>query len=344
MVYGSEIADILRQMGGVLAITTYQAGKVIFIGSDDGQTLFQIPMNFRKPMGIAILDQKMAIATLDEIHLFNGSTTLAETFPESPGVFDRLYLPRATYYCGETDLHDLGFGNGGLWAVNTRFSCLSTFDIESSFTPRWKPPFITALKPQDRCHLNGLAMIDKVPAYVTALSQSDTPEGWRNEITKSGVLMQVPSGEIILEGLPMPHSPRIIHGELYLLLSASGEIIKVNPENKSYEVVLKTNAFIRGMAQYNNYLFVGMSKVRKSSLTFNELPVAEMSDSAGVLVVDTNNWTIAGEIRYESTVEEIYDVQLIHGTIRPGLIPVNDARHKSAIVTKEVSFWKKSTK
>jgi len=342
--YHPGVAEILRHLNCVVAITTYQASKVIFIGSDDGKTLLQVPVSFRKPMGIALLDNKMAIATLDEIHIFGGSAALAESFPESPGVFDRLYLPRATYYCGETDLHDLGFGNGGLWAVNTRFSCLSTFDIESSFTPRWKPPFITAIKPQDRCHLNGVAMVDKIPAYVTALSQTDTAEGWRKEITKSGVLMRVPSGEIILEGLPMPHSPRIIDGELYLLLSATGEIIRVDPDNKRYDVLFKANAFVRGMAYHANYLFVGMSQARKSSKTFNELPVSEMSDSAGVLVIDMTNWTLAGEIRYQSTVEEIYDVQVIPGTSRPGLIPVNDERHKSAIVTKEASFWKKSTK
>ena len=48
-----------------------------------------------------------------------------------------------------------------LWFVNTRFSCLCTLDSVHSFVPRWRPPFITALAPEDRCHLNGLAMAQR---------------------------------------------------------------------------------------------------------------------------------------------------------------------------------------
>ncbi|MBC8147483.1 MAG: TIGR03032 family protein [Bacteroidetes bacterium] len=339
--YDKEIAKIFKELNCVIAITTYQAGKVIFIGSENGEKLFQIPISFKKPMGIALLEDKMAIATLDEIQIYSASKALAELYPDNPGTYDKLYLPRATYYSGETDLHDLGFGNGGLWAVNTRFSCISTYDINYSFTPRWKPPFITEHKPQDRCHLNGMAMIDKTPAYVTALSKTDSPEGWREDITKSGVLMKVPSGEIILDNLPMPHSPRIIDGSLYLLLSASGELVKVDVENKTYEVIIKIDGFIRGLAQHDNYLFIGLSMVRKTSKTFSKLPVSEMADYAGIVVYDLKNNRKVGEIKYNTTVEEIYDVQVLPNTTKPGLIPASNEKHKSAVTTKNISFWKK---
>ena len=241
-------------------------------------------------------------------------------------------------------MHDVGFGKGGLWAVNTRFSCIATFDINNSFTPRWKPTFITELKPQDRCHLNGMAMVDQKPAYVSALSQTNTPAGWREDITNSGVLMTVPNGEMILENLPMPHSPRIIDGKLYLLLSASGELVRVDVENKSYETVVKVNGFIRGMAAHKNYVFIGLSKVRKSSKTFGKLPVSEMADHAGVLVYDLLNNEKIGMIKYNSTVEEIYDVQILPDTAKPGLISVSDERHSSAIVIDEKVFVNKTKK
>jgi len=290
------------------------------------------------------MDNKMAIATLDEIQIYTASKALAELFPDKPGEYDNLYLPRAKYYCGETDLHDLGFGNGGLWAVNTRFSCISTYDINYSFTPRWKPPFITELKPQDRCHLNGMALINKKPAFATALSKTNSPEGWRKDITNTGILMKVPGGDTILENLPMPHSPRIINNNLYLLLSATGEVIKVDIENKNYSVITKIDGFIRGMAEYKNYLFIGLSKVRKTSKTFSKLPVSNMADNAGIFVIDLKTNKKIGEIKYQTTVEEIYDIQIIPNTSKPGLIPDNDERHKSAVTTKNIAFWKNKNK
>ncbi|MCD4791704.1 MAG: TIGR03032 family protein [Bacteroidales bacterium] len=340
--YDRSVAQVLTEIKSVIAISTYQASKVIFIGAENDTSLFQIPITFKKPMGIALSDNKMAVATLDEIQIFSDSKILAKKFPYNTEIFDSLYLPRATYYCGLTDLHDLSFGKGGLWAVNTRFSCISSFDINYSFIPRWKPSFITELAPQDRCHLNGMAMIDKTPAFVTALSKTNTAEGWRDNITKDGVLIKVPSGEIILDNLAMPHSPRIINDELYLLLSARGEVIRCDVKNKKYEVLTKISGFIRGMAFYKNYLFVGLSKVRKTSKTFSKLPVSEMANYAGIVVIDLLTNKIIGEITYQTTVEEIYDVQILTNTLKPGLISPDDERHKLAVTTKNISFWKKN--
>ena len=86
-----------------------------------------------------------------------------------------------------------------LWFVNTRFSCLCTFDRSASFTPRWRPPFVTALEPTDRCHLNGLGMVDGRPRYVTALGQTDSPGGWRPEKARGGIVMDVESGEVLAQ-------------------------------------------------------------------------------------------------------------------------------------------------
>lgn len=340
--YSSGIPALLDQLDLVIAISTYQAGKVIFLGpSQNGDCVRQTPVSFKKPMGIALSDNKLAVATLDNIQIFSDSQLLAQNFPYSDDHFDALYLPRATYYSGETDLHDLHFGKGGLWAVNTKFSCISTFDVNYSFRSRWKPPFISKLLPQDRCHLNGMATKDKTPVYATALGMTDTAEGWREHITTGGVLMSVPDGEIILENLPMPHSPRLIGDDLYLLLSASGEIIRYNPQEKGYDTIIQTDAFIRGLAHYDHYLFVGLSKVRQSSKTFNKLPVAKMANHAGILIIDLHTRQKVGEIIYHNTVEEIYDVQVLPGVRFPGLITAEDERHKKAVSLKNNAFWKK---
>jgi uncharacterized protein (TIGR03032 family) len=59
--------------------------------------------------------------------------------------------------------------------VNTLFSCLATVDEQVSFRPVWQPRFVTALRPEDRCHLNGLAMQEGRPRFVTAAGMTDAP-------------------------------------------------------------------------------------------------------------------------------------------------------------------------
>jgi hypothetical protein len=57
---------------------------------------------------------------------------------------------------GDIDAHELAIdGKDEIIFVNTKYSCLATLDVVHSFKPVWKPPFISNLAPEDRCHLNG---------------------------------------------------------------------------------------------------------------------------------------------------------------------------------------------
>lgn len=338
--YNPELAKIISELNVVLAISTYQASRLIFITANRNK-IHQIPVPFKKPMGVAIKEGNLAVATLKDIQIYSGSKTLAKKYPKNPDMYDVMFVPRATYYCGETDLHDLEFGKNNLWAVNTLFSCLSTFDINHSFTPRWKPNFISTVIPEDRCHLNGMAMKDGMPAYVTALGQGDKKESWRENITEGGVLMNIPKGDILMDKLPMPHSPRIIGDDIYCLLSATGEIIKINQQEYSYQVVDSTQCFVRGLAVYDDYLFVATSKIRTSSKLFRQLPVADTAKSAGLLVYKISTGQQIGEIKYLSTVDEIYDVKVLPDIKRPGLLNIYNEMHEQAIVTPSVSVWRK---
>ena len=83
--------------------------------------------------------------------------------------YDRLYVPQVGYITGDVDIHDMAVDRHGLLVfVNTLFACLATVSETHSFQPLWKPPFISKLAAEDRCHLNGLAMRDGSPAFVTA--------------------------------------------------------------------------------------------------------------------------------------------------------------------------------
>lgn len=203
-----EFPELLDQLDCSLVISTYQAGKVIVISSD-GDKLTQLPRNFVSPMGIAVEGDRMAVATQDEIILLANESRLATIYPSKTGVYDALYFLRSTHYCGRMAVHDIAYGNEGLVGVNTAFSCLFRLSDTHNFEPIWRPPFITAIASEDRCHLNGMAMVDGKPKYVTALGTTDTAGGWRDDKLTGGILMDVESNEVLLEGLAMPHSPRV---------------------------------------------------------------------------------------------------------------------------------------
>jgi len=337
--YSPNFPELLWQLNCTLVLSTYQAGKLIFVSASSPEKLIQLPRNFHKPMGVAMRGHQLAIAGMDTVTVFANSPELAKTHPKRPKTYDALFAPRATYYTGRIDLHDLDWGTEGLWAVNTAFSCLSLIDDTYSFIPKWKPSFISKFSPEDRCHLNGMAMLNGKPEYVSALGKSDVKQGWRERKAKGGILMHVPSGEILLENLPMPHSPRMCKGKLLMLLSATGELVEVDPKKGSYEVIRPLSGFVRGMAVHGDYLFVGLSKIRKTSSSFRDLPIASKSLFSGVVAIYIPHGSIAGFIRYETSVEELYDVQVLPNMRRPGILSIEKNEHLSTLMTPNQTYW-----
>lgn len=343
--YSSQIPELLQQLNCTIAVSTYQANKLVMISAKDENSLVQLPREFSKPMGIAenkATDQ-LALACRDEIVVFSNSKQLAFHYPRSPQKYDALYMPRTTYHTGPLDIHDLCFGNDGkLYAVNTLFSCIVNIDDQFNFTPYWKPKFIDKLVSEDRCHLNGLALKDGVPKYATAFNQGNTHQSWREHVTKTGVVFDIETSEVIAEGLAMPHSPRWFNNDLYVLLSATGELVRIDVNTGKYDVVVKLNGFVRGMDLYKDYLFIGLSKLRKNSSTFGKLPFAEQANEAGIMVVHLPTGSIAGNISYLSSLDEIYDIHILGDKIRPNILNTNRPDHKLGLMIPDATYWAKT--
>jgi uncharacterized protein (TIGR03032 family) len=332
------LAELLAELGCSLVLSTYQAGKVV-IFSAGPHGLVQLPRNFNKPMGLAVEGQRMAIATRDEVVVLANAAALAESYAAGGDSYDSLFVPRATYFCGELDLHDLAWHNQTLWAVNTRFSCLCQIDDRWSFVPHWQPAFVSALTPDDRCHLNGLALVDGVPLYVTALGATDTPKGWRAHKLDGGVLVHVPSGEIVAGGLRMPHSPRTYAGRLYLLNSAAGELATLDPATGKAETIARLPGFARGLARYGDYLFVGMSKLRPGRSLGGSTPLAQHELACGWAAVHMPSGRVVGSLQYLNSCQEIYDIQVLPGLRRPGILGIDQPLYRSALSTPDQGFW-----
>lgn len=339
--YSAHVPESLIKLNCSLAISTYQAGKVIFLSPKNDEQLIQLPRTFKKPMGIAMLEQpdKMAVACKDEVIVFANSKELATTYPKKKNTYDALYMPRATYHIGQLDIHDLSWGEKGLYAVNTLFSSIISINDNYNFTPYWTPPFITGMKSEDKCHLNGMVMMNGKPKYATAFNQGNSMQSWREGVTTDGVLMDIETNEIVAEKLRMPHSPRMFDGELYLLFSATGEIVKVDPKKGSYEIVTRLNGFVRGMAFYKDFLFVGLSKLRQNSSTFAKLEIAKKALYAGIAIIHLPTGSFYGEIKYQASVDEIYDIQVLPGKIRPNIFNTIQPEYKTGLSIPGSTYW-----
>lgn len=330
----------LRQLNGSLAATTYQAGKLGLWGWR-GSQLSLLMRQFTKPMGLAVGPGKLALATRHEITLFADAPLLArDLLPDQPGRYDALYLPRATYHTGDLNVHDLAFGADGLWFVNSRFSCLSVLSKDFCFVPRWQPPFISELVPEDRCHLNGLAIVDGQPGYVTALGETDSVGGWREKKATGGVLINVKSGDVVLRGLAMPHSPRWHQGRLWLLNSGAGELLCFDPQQESAGVVCTLPAYLRGLCLIGEFAVVGMCQVREKHI-FGGLPVQEHFKNllSGLALVHLPTGNLLGTFEFTAGCTEIYDVQFLPGVRNVNVLNLTDDAMRQAFPAPDFSYW-----
>ncbi len=302
-----------------LAFTTYQAGKLFLIGLNPKGRLSVFERTFNRCMGLAGDGQTLWMSTLYQLWRLENALAPGET---AEG-YDRFYIPRTAYTTGDLDIHDIGLGKDGKPVfIATLFGCVATLSETHSIRPLWKPPFISRLAAEDRCHLNGLAMADGVPRYASAVSKSDVADGWREKRRDGGVVMDLRTNEVVLGGLSMPHSPRLAGGQLYLADSGTGRFGRVDVTKGAFEEIAFCPGYIRGMTIHKNFAIVGMSRPRHNK-TFSglalddELKRREVEPRCGLMVIDLRSGDIVHWLRLEGVVEELYDVVVLPGVVRP---------------------------
>ncbi|MFY9821499.1 MAG: TIGR03032 family protein [Thermoanaerobaculia bacterium] len=335
-VFTSSLPAVLRQLGSSLLVSTYQSGRVIVVRAE-GEALNTHFRSFPSPMGLALGPRYLAIGTARHVWEYRNVGAAARQLKPA-GKHDACFLPRACHVTGDIRIHDMAFAGDELWVVNTRFSCLCGLDRDHSFVPRWRPPFVSGLAPEDRCHLNGLAVVGGRPAYVTALGVSDTPEGWRPDKAHGGVLLDVASGEVVAGRLSMPHSPRWHDGRLWVLESGKGEVGVVDLAAGRVETVAQLPGFTRGLAFAGPFAFVGLSQVRESVFAGIPLGARLKERVSGVWMIDLRSGTTAGLLRFEDAVQEIFDVALLPGLRFPELMEPDDELIASTYVVPDAAL------
>lgn len=316
--HSRDFVALLAQHRVSLLVSTYQAGKLVVVGTQSGALALSFH-NFERTMGLAVKPGWIAVGTLNQIWFLRSAPDIAPRLPPA-GSHDACFLARSSHLTGEIQGHELAWAGDDLWIVNTLFSCLCTLHSDYSFVPRWQPPFISKLAAEDRCHLNGLAFVDGRPKYATAMAETDTAAGWRPVKATAGCLLDVPANEVAARGFCMPHSPRVHRGRVWLLDSGRGRLVTVNPATGEAEPVSELPGYTRGLALHEGLAFVGLSRIRETS-TFGGVPIAERRGSlkCGVAAIDVSSGRAVATLEFKAGVEEIFDVQVLPSICSPAI-------------------------
>ena len=306
-----------------LAFTTYQTNRLFLIGCKPDGRLAVNERLFDKPMGLYLRNDSLYMACRYQLWQLENRLAAGENHLGA----DRLYVPSVSYTTGDLNIHDVVMTKEHkLLFINTDFSCLATLKPGYSFEPLWQPPFISKLAAEDRCHLNGLAMQDGKPTYVTACSSTDSAAGWRDHRADGGVVIHIPSNEIIASGLSMPHSPRWYRGKLWLLNSGTGEFGYI--EDGHFIPVTFCPGFVRGLVFYSDYAVIGLSKLRSKTfagLTLETRLADEGNTSqCGLRVIDLKTGAIVHSLEINGVVEELFDVVVLPSVRLPRAVGFQD--------------------
>ena len=313
--FSGDLYNFLASRQISLAFTSYQTGVLYILGHGMDRKLSLHQARYPQAMGVVGDGARIYLASHNQIiRLENvlGPDQIANS------KFDKVYVPRNFQTTGAVDLHEIGVtSEGKVVLINTKYSCLCELSLKHSFKPIWKPSFISQIVPEDRCHLNGLAMVDGKPKYASAVCRSDVVDGWRDRRHDGGVIIDIETDEIVAEGLSMPHSPRVHDGKLWVANSGTGEIGWIDQDSKTFQPVAFCPGFIRGLAFVDGYAIVTLSKPRYKR--FDGLELADRLEEkdadpwCGVQVISLADGSVAHWIRFDGAIQEFFDVCVLAG-------------------------------
>lgn len=326
-----------------IGLSTYEAGKIVLVGRRSDGMLAANERNFSRAMGLWSNGQTLWAATSYQIWRFENVLAEGQIVDDA----DRLYIPRVGYTTGDVDIHDLVWAQDQLQFVCTLFGCLATLAERDSLKPLWRPPFLSRLAAEDRCHLNGLAVRDGIPRYLTAVSRSDVAEGWREFRRDGGLVIDRSDDQIIAEGLSMPHSPRWYRDRLWLLDSGNGRFGYLDDSGSLTEVAF-CPGYARGLAFHGDYALVGLSRPREQSFSGlaleDELQKRGARARTGVVVIDLRSGELVHSLYLDQRIGELYDVIALPGIRRPRMLgfATDQIRHTIS-VEGERGIWQTSS-
>lgn len=329
--YCERFPALLAAMNATLVVSSHSLHGLLTLGSLDGERVHVQSARFPRLLGMTFnADQtRLTLAAFGQLLHYQRIENPQQHAVLQPlmTTHDVVYAPLSSQVTGFLNTHDMAYSNTDLYIVNTQFSCIATMVDGCSFKPVWQPPFITTLAPEERCHLNGMAMLDGRPAYVSYLAESDVSWGWHSESSMTGAIMCVADNQVIVDRLSMPHSPRWHQGWLYFCESGAGKIWRWRMHQGSAQLQLLAclNGFTRGLKLQGDLAFVGLSEVRPAqdgSERFVDMPLKQqgIDTQVGVVVLDLRNGAEIARLNFTGDLAQIYDIDLLMNCRNPAIL------------------------
>jgi len=342
--YSRNLPALIERLQLSIVASTYQAGRLVTIGSKGGELqvgFSQVP----QAMGLTRTPSGLAVCSEDQVWKLEANQEIASKInPDAR--HDIAFLARSCHLSGPVMAHDLAWCNGELLMVNTLFNCVASVGGGWSFTPRWRPPFISDLTPGDRCHINGLALNSNgdAPAYATALGTGDSVNSWRDNKTTGGCLIDIHANRVVMEGMAMPHSPRLHQQQLLWLHSGEGTLMVTDPAKltghgplpwqEASETVVELPGFTRGIDCWEDLAVVGVSQIRETAV-FGGLPLEKRNSErkSGIALVHLRDREVVAWLWFNSGVQEIFGVSFLPGWSNPVVVGPN------TVIDQQPTIW-----
>jgi uncharacterized protein (TIGR03032 family) len=304
---------LLQKLEISLLVTSARAGQMLALGVQNEQLLLTT-VEQHQPQGIAADEKRIAVATHGQVQIYaspSGTVDRGGRRPRGSQQTPPQFRAQRSHHTKGLVSPALGWGREGLWMVNTNLSCLSLLRETGDAVVGWKPSFISQLKDDDRCHLNGLAMQDGRPRYATALGHSDRPLGWRAEPYQSGIVIDVPTGAVIADGLIVPRSPQVHLGRLYLLQSWIGELCLADTRSGTVDCIQAFPGYLAGLGCHRGYAFVGLSRVPDPEIAPPASPTAREDLACGIAVVNLRTGQAEEAINFLTGIDQVSDLAVL---------------------------------
>jgi uncharacterized protein (TIGR03032 family) len=235
---------------------------------------------------------------------------------------DRLFMPQKAVTIGALVTYDIAVpATGAPLFTSALCNCVAMPSRRLNFTAVWKPPFVTDLVGEDRCHLTGLALDGAKLAYVTCAAESNVAGGWQDSLNSGGVVVDVEANDVLAKGISLPHSPRIHDGQLYVAAAGDGALLRVDRATGDREVVVQLPGLVRGLDFSGQFAVVGCSKVHEDG-PYVGVPIGGLDATGqrnGVTVVDLRTGRAVHELIFEGASGEVFGVSLIRGAAHVGV-------------------------
>lgn len=321
-----------------ILISTYKAHKLLCLGIDEKTSKVSLIFtNLLRPMGISYdqITNTIYSSNLGNIVQYENSGLDKH---EQWGNFDALFVPKRVDYGSDVDIHDLRVSindnNRKIYYVSASLNSILTVSDHKSFDVFWTPKFISRnpdsklkIFREDRCHLNGLALVDNKPKYVTAACMRDYYYAWK-EHHGEGVVIDIETDEVVCSGLWAPHSPIWYNNRLYIGEAGTGQFGFVDLEKKEFIPKKFLPGFIRGISCHNNFALINISNDRHDTC-FAHLPLGHIlkekgqKSLCGICVVNLDTFEIVNHFEFQG-LTEIYDITVLPNIIRPRIADIGE--------------------